>query len=107
MSKARQRERRKRLQPTANTGAPFRPEVPRRERIFANGVTLYCRWNEMTNREDIGIETDERGYRYLENMATQKGMTVDEFCREVLIDSFQGAGVKLDPARFSSSKQSQ
>jgi hypothetical protein len=107
MSKARQRERRKRLQPTANTGAPVRPEATRREIIFAGGVSFYCRWNETTRRQDIGIEADERGHRYLENMATQKGMTVDEFCREVLIDSFQEAGVKLDPSSFSSRKQSQ
>lgn len=73
--------------------------MSREARIFANGVTLY--WD--TDSGEMGIDATKRGYRYLEKRAKREGQTVDQYCRDVLTDALQSAGVKIDPQSFRSS----
>ena len=71
----------------------------RHARIYGNGVTIY--WD--TDSGEMGIDATKRGYRYLEKRAKRKGQTVSQYCRDVLTDALQSAGVKVNAESFQSS----
>jgi hypothetical protein len=90
--------RRSRPQITTQHRTHSRATEMRQRRTYGNGVSIY--WD--TETREMGIDANKRGHRYLKKRAAA-GKTVDEFCRDVLADALQSAGVAVDPESFKTS----
>ncbi len=68
----------------------------RQTRTYGNGVSIY--WD--TDTGEMGIDANKRGHRYLKKRAAAEGMTVNDYCRDVLMNAL---GSKADPESFRTS----
>jgi hypothetical protein len=65
--------------------------------VWADGVTLVWRKDDVSGAEDVGGEADERGYRFLQERARQKGMTPAAFTQHILRKTLGETGVATLP----------